>query len=1362
MLQRHVILKAIVAVATIWISSNANAQAPEKYASNPVPSPDAASLGKFGDVQVSTYTGVPDISIPIYTIKEKDIEVPISLSYHAGGIKVSEEASWVGLGWALNAGGTISRMIRGWDDFNENGFARQNADKDLPDDGVGSFQTSLQSNITCNTSGNYTCTPTMVYPYKGTLRNFYEYLVANYDISGGATSFDPNDQSSDLFYYSFPGDNGKFVFDRYGTIKTLIDKQTAIKFLRGGVGGNGSWEITTVDGTRYYFGTDETAKQYSTTNPSAYFNPSSSDPHTSITSWFLVKIVSSKGSEVNFEYDKPSEFISDIPSYSRSKYSGVSLCKPQTDEPVRYYSRHEAQYLRKITFTNGYILFERDLDNYRADLDGARRLKSIKVFAKQPSGPDKQIKEVTLNNNSYFQSTLSASNYLIGYPAFQEKDKKRLKLVSVVEKDENGQENTPYTFNYNEALPYKSTFNVDHWGYYNGNNGNNDLIPSLIVSHSAPFSVYWEYHPGADRETNPQYVGAGLLSKITYPTGGYTNFDYESNTYTNWTTAEYVKVKKSGSINKNNQAPLEVSGDITQTGYATYQFTLNSHQPRNGVKVTAFFGCAGAQYPVCDTYTVPPRIVIDNVYYNLTKGITETIGLVKASGPHTIELKWPDDVDGSDFTGGVFVVNLSWDNETEEALTNKPGGGVRVKQITDFDPIKGQATAKVFLYTSGKLMSEPHYVEKRQCLEQTSTNSDGTPSEFWPMPGLGQVILAGGYQITEFKLMQSQSVYAISSSAAGNVIGYDKVEIYNGVLGENGKTVLEYMNRADIIPFADEDQNMLSKPSIPYLDNGTLLKKSDYKNGAGIFKKVKMVSNTYPAIDYSYPEFSISASEANYVQGVWALQYVKFNSQDNNAISLIAYHYPTPILWNPLLKTEETIYNDDLTEMVSSTEYFYDDLLHKQLSKTLTVASDGKKIYSHTLYPQDYLDNPGFIADLKSAHILNAPIEQISYEELPDGTKKILSGVINEYQTGGSGLLKKVHQLEINDPLATTNFRYSNRSAIGELPPSGANSYFYLNTALYKPKMSIGYTNELNLQEVAKENDNYTTLLWGYNNTLPIAQVINARMQATEIVTPVTASFTIQEYVTVTTPTLLSTLTLSQNTIVNLNFDYFSTLIAYPGTHHIELVIKNSLGVTQHTEYFFEAGTKTINLPLIAGSYQLLYTTYVEQGYPGGSPFVRLVVNWSYQLTNNSYNILHTSFEDAGEGNSTQNDARTGRWSKTNGYSKLLSGLTPGAFILTYWNKISGTWTFQEQPITVTGTTYTINLTGQVDEIRFYPASAKMTTYTHDPLIGVTSTTDANNLTSYYEYDSFNRLKLIRDDNGNILKKYTYHLKDQN
>lgn len=59
--------------------------------------------------------------------------------------------------------------------------------------------------------------------------------------------------------------------------------------------------------------------------------------------------------------------------------------------------------------------------------------------------------------------------------------------------------------------------------------------------------------------------------------------------------------------------------------------------------------------------------------------------------------------------------------------------------------------------------------------------------------------------------------------------------------------------------------------------------------------------------------------------------------------------------------------------------------------------------------------------------------------------------------------------------------------------------------------------------------------------------------------------------------------------------------------------------------------------------------------------------------------------------------------------------------------------------------------------LRMAAPNALVTAYTYKPMVGVTSVIDENGKITTYEYDTFNRLKTIKDHFGNILKEYQYN-----
>ena len=108
-------------------------------------------------------------------------------------------------------------------------------------------------------------------------------------------------------------------------------------------------------------------------------------------------------------------------------------------------------------------------------------------------------------------------------------------------------------------------------------------------------------------------------------------------------------------------------------------------------------------------------------------------------------------------------------------------------------------------------------------------------------------------------------------------------------------------------------------------------------------------------------------------------------------------------------------------------------------------------------------------------------------------------------------------------------------------------------------------------------------------------------------------------------------------------------------------------------------------------------------------------------------------------------------WAKGTG-SITINGTTPLS------GETKNGWTYYEALIQ--GTTFvTISGAAIIDELRLFPIGAEMTSYTYHVGWGITSLTDPNNQTIYYEYDSLGRLKVIKDSNGNIVKAINYHYK---
>ena len=115
-MRKYTLLIAILFITTIGFGQSSSSTENQLKVDLPTiipPSPSVAALMKFEEIPVSNYTGIPDISIPLFSTTGKHgLPFNMTLNYSPSSVKMEEVAGYTGLGWSLFAGGTISRTVR--------------------------------------------------------------------------------------------------------------------------------------------------------------------------------------------------------------------------------------------------------------------------------------------------------------------------------------------------------------------------------------------------------------------------------------------------------------------------------------------------------------------------------------------------------------------------------------------------------------------------------------------------------------------------------------------------------------------------------------------------------------------------------------------------------------------------------------------------------------------------------------------------------------------------------------------------------------------------------------------------------------------------------------------------------------------------------------------------------------------------------------------------------------------------------------------------------------------------------------------------------------------------------------------------
>jgi RHS repeat-associated protein len=819
------------------------------------PTPEAAALGKFGEVPISLYKGVPDVSIPIYELQLPDFTLPISLKYDASGIKVDQMATNVGLGWSLHAGGTISSTVHGNNDLSEQS-------RSVPAD------------------------PTTFNPVYD--QDINDYHLAEDVLAGDA------DMEADEFFYSFLDKSGKFVLSNdLNTAYPIPYEPIDIQFSNG-------ITITDEHGVQYNF----SATEITTTSETCGGGPQLATNrvfHPIVRSYNLTKITTQGGSEILFNYESYNYSYDD--TQSRQKYvqtSQLAGCFDIIDRSCVRENSVTGKRLSSITSaSNGITVDFNYASQQREDLPGAHALESIDILF-----GTEQIKTVLLNHD-YFRSP----SYNPSSSQEEQSLDSRLRLLSVVE-----QGSEPWEFEYNTAveMPRRGSFAQDHWGYYNGENSNS----SLVIADNL-------WNPGgAEREPNPAKIQTGLLTKVTYPTGGNTTFEYEPHDY-QYTGIEYNEVPQSLSFYSTNGNVQNFTID-----HNTQDVDIHVNIGPAGSGGGGRLGMGGNSSQV--RLTKPDGSVIifhaeDEMTMDLPSGNYEVRFLLDLSSTSS----------GS--------IHFGWEEFESTPITEtRYNAGVRVDRISSYDPLSANEIIKTFEYDQLIPAHIPRYIDDYKEAGSNSNLSD--PDTF-----------------CNYKVLSSASVPRLGGFNQN--VGYGLVKEYVGENGEFGRT--SYVFSTGLGPLSDGDVYNESAGNYQYNWTGGIPLESTKEKflGLGNFTPVTRTIHTY-TVYHDPTTFLSDTYSAQNEKSIYDIRIAQITPEQTDGLQFSPATFQVEIarkvsVWYHPEMVIERIYDPaDSTQFVeSSVAYEYANAAHTQPTAIVEINSDDVVRRTEVTYAHEILND---------------------------------------------------------------------------------------------------------------------------------------------------------------------------------------------------------------------------------------------------------------------------------------------------------------------------------------------------------------------------------------------------------------------
>ncbi|MBD0833797.1 RHS repeat domain-containing protein [Aestuariibaculum sediminum] len=1093
-------------------------------------SPEATEFVKYGNTNVNLYTGSPDIKIPIYSIEGKEFNLPISLNYDASGIKVNQIATQVGLAWSLQAGGMISRITNG-----------------KPDHVIGAATNYFGSYYTeyDKIKAFYDTSPieNVVYQpvnplYLTTLSEYFQYeeeiLSGIIDTQPDYFSFNVGSISGTIYIDPITGearcDNGNnYIINYVGSLTNFSG------------GGITNWHIVDEFGNQYFFDKYDTIKTIKESNVEKY-----------ISTWHLTKIISANGIDnLTFNHSlsdfwenekyvpTAASMVSNLINPNLTVSSSCPLVNSNVNNNTNPYQIQQ-YYLTSISL-NGETLISFYQDNQeRKDLSSRYALNKISIA----NGIDYEF------HQSYFKShpTVDINNITV-----ITQDDIRLKLDSLTIKPKlSGGLNKKYKFDYfnPDDVPNLQSFSQDAWGYYNGapNTGTYGLVPEKTIMVGGVLQSF----PGANRNPDFEKGKNGTLSKITYPTGGHTEFEYElhkvniteqtivnnnillgslfggndlSDPYDYWDDEYFYDNPKGAEFvipvyeDGNKEITIDYNSPSLPHGpgdndpgilfIAMLKCTGTPPEPNNcgGIPQIAPHGCPiDLDWYDIVNYPQSEKVFIrsypgGNYSTAIPDGYTETISVDLDEGYYKLYIL-------NGVTNSYLGVNMTFASEVNQTH-DKDVGGLRIKKIKDYTEYNASPSLiKSYAYSNTVDDACGNPVAASSGL--LHFNPQFSNYSYYT----GKTVDESGFLLNKNCSFLNRYSIPLNTSKS-NHIAYSTVHEYvvdvNG--GNNGHT--EYYFYNDI-----EDTSGLD-PSIPYLKsnfkNGKILKQLIYNNSNILKQKI---INTYTQTEVN-----------NAVKGFKSMQGVYTEDKELGIINLVGgdqkykmyeptgcgngtsgytlcyqYSFPPPsvIYGDPFINKIHSIYymsgffahlsKSEVTHyhetdsLKTTINYYYDGLNQSPKTHRQVSRTITTNSDGKSLLTKTYFPDDVVSTSSLDLNTLNSQ-EKMAIDKLKLQNNKAMPIQTNTYNDiNTNGLGEDTELISAQ----RTNFIDLGGVVLTESIQTLKGVYNSSSNILEDRVKYLQYDNYGNPVEVSKADGTIISYCWGYDGKYPIAKIENA------------------------------------------------------------------------------------------------------------------------------------------------------------------------------------------------------------------------------------------------------------------------------